>query len=661
LFQRRVDHGAGANTGYGGAIGLDELGEPHILFVDAWGTMYDLAKGADRPRLQLLAASETQAVPFGTSYDTVVVFPDMYTNTGCEDLVVTLTADEASNGVTPASPGFRMVSERLMDDMSEVAFNMTTRFPYGKNIEAVPFEGSEDLTRDDSRSTINRSASAVPIFLVDAGGGDVFSPTGGGFVTAPGEVSGIAVRVNGPAVNRGPQSFYAEFAHNDPDYFLNDNSLLPEVRLTLVGGCLTELVILEFGMGGANSAPIFNTGRLANGGAETFDIDATGGMYQGTYIYATGQYNVALNTQDWHGGGEDEAYKSFQADPNWCDDDCTPMMTTDVSLGFITNDGYDYFEILGTSVCKSMIDSVQSFDDGFGGWDWTLTLTAPFDNALTMGIGMNSTTIAALNDTVTTDGLLNNVIVEKMTFFERNGAAVPGWKFGSFIDYDIRGLGPLGLNVGDTAFINRDLSVAWCADVGNDAIAMGMVKIPFGCGETPLKNVGGLDANYAMFSDVYLDSAYYYMNLPEGDFSHQIDGVLSGTQDDEEWHCTMVEHDWVGNDTITFGVANFGFYDLPDTYTSDGKIGDLASLVNKWAGFGRGDVNNDGVIGLADIIYLADYVNGAGLKPGPIPFMHCGDVDAGTDGVVDMSDVTALIDYYFNATTMSCLPGVWTF
>ncbi len=190
---------------------------------------------------------------------------------------------------------------------------------------------------------------------------------------------------------------------------------------------------------------------------------------------------------------------------------------------------------------------------------------------------------------------------------------------------------------------------------------MGMVKIPFGCGEEPIKNVLALDANYAMFSDVYLDSAYYYMTLSAGDHSHQVDGILSGTQDDEEWQATIFEHDFVGSDTITFGVANFSFSDLPSTYTSAGKIGDVAQLVNKWSGFGRGDVNNDGAIGLADIIYLADYVNAGGSKPGPIPFMHCGDVDAGTDGVVDMADVNALVDYYFNATTMSCLPGVWTF
>ena len=72
------------------------------------------------------------------------------------------------------------------------------------------------------------------------------------------------------------------------------------------------------------------------------------------------------------------------------------------------------------------------------------------------------------------------------------------------------------------------------------------------------------------------------------------------------------------------------------------EIAPLAHLVNKWAGFGRGDVNDDGNINLVDIIYLAGTVNGG---PGAVPFEHLSDVN--DDSAIDDADVTALIDYYF--------------
>ena len=81
----------------------------------------------------------------------------------------------------------------------------------------------------------------------------------------------------------------------------------------------------------------------------------------------------------------------------------------------------------------------------------------------------------------------------------------------------------------------------------------------------------------------------------------------------------------------------------------------MAYFVNKWAGFGRGDVNNDNLVNLADIIHLASYVNAGGA--GPVPFMHLGDVN--NDLAVDAGDITYLSDYYFNCG--ACPVGDWMF
>ena len=81
----------------------------------------------------------------------------------------------------------------------------------------------------------------------------------------------------------------------------------------------------------------------------------------------------------------------------------------------------------------------------------------------------------------------------------------------------------------------------------------------------------------------------------------------------------------------------------------------MANFVNQFAGFGRGDVNNDGAIHLADIMYLNNYVVFSG--PGPIPFLHLGDVN--NDGLTDAGDVTYLLDFYF--VDGECPVGDWMF
>ena len=66
-------------------------------------------------------------------------------------------------------------------------------------------------------------------------------------------------------------------------------------------------------------------------------------------------------------------------------------------------------------------------------------------------------------------------------------------------------------------------------------------------------------------------------------------------------------------------------------------------FANKFAGFGRGDVNNDCVINLVDLCLLNAYVNCGGQEP--YPFEYLGDID-GNPGI-DNGDVTYLFNYLF--------------
>ena len=58
--------------------------------------------------------------------------------------------------------------------------------------------------------------------------------------------------------------------------------------------------------------------------------------------------------------------------------------------------------------------------------------------------------------------------------------------------------------------------------------------------------------------------------------------------------------------------------------------------------YGRGDVNKDGIIDVADVMYLINYLFIGGSAPDP---MWLG--DATCDDVVDVADVMYLINYLF--------------
>jgi hypothetical protein len=63
---------------------------------------------------------------------------------------------------------------------------------------------------------------------------------------------------------------------------------------------------------------------------------------------------------------------------------------------------------------------------------------------------------------------------------------------------------------------------------------------------------------------------------------------------------------------------------------------EVAKRAARWAGFARGDVNDDGCVNLADACWLT---SGNQIYPDT----YCGDVN--TDGVVDAADRSYLLDY----------------
>jgi len=652
IFRRRIDWGSfPASIALGVALGPND----DMAVCDYWGGLYYLERGARalRPRLEVQSFRPSQAVEFGNDANYEVIFENLFVNTGGADLTFgDIDVDEDPFGYVIPAFSASYVNDDIMERAGSIADMLTDESfrvkstPANEIVDEASMQSVRDLDR--GREVLNMAAGAPPAVF------NAITQPLNGHVLIPGDSVDLKFTIDQNLITRGPSPMYMLVHSDDPDYFLNSaaRGTSPELLITLVGGCLLDTISMPFGMGSANTHLVCNTGRIATGDWDPFGMEIDGfqdGFWQGTYIYGTSQYSIAWHSQSWHGGGEENSAYSLQPDPDFCDNACAPLLQTDVPLcaPVSRNGGLDYDEIRGNMVCKSYIDSVQNYDLG-SGWDWT-NYGAPFDNALTMGLYVNSRTVGAVDVPE-----LNNMTIEFFEVTERNGDSVPGWKFAALMDCDIY---QTAGGIADTSWYDASVSAGWASPVGQTGYAWGFIKLPFGCGLDPLKNVYSLDADQTLWhaDNIYFDSAYYYMSLPPGAAGHYVTGAS-----DMEFHATIAEHDFAGLESYKFAVAAFGYNTLANGQSS-AEFAYNAHFANKWIGFGRGDVNDDQLINLGDIIRLAEIVNGS--PNGAVPFEHLADVNV--DGVIDGLDLDQMLTWYFGVCTPSgggCpAGGAWCF
>jgi len=662
LFHRRYSRGVDYAHHYSPA-----MTDGHLL-VGHWNELYCLTEQAPRPRLDIPIYGYDVPVEFGLPDGFRVYWDNAIGNTGGAPLTIdSIRFVDTDNGTTPSASYISVVNF----DRVENAERLAEKFAGSADMFRASITDDMARTLDvnsDTRTSRNNAAYVVPSWVyqntIEPVDGTVIPPQAA--YNDSSSFTDISVEVNAPLIPRGFHSFYARVYTDDPDYFVDSalidgtgNYAIPQIRLGIIGGCLYDNVELDFGVGAANFITVWNSTKLGEEGTTDIDGDDVA-FFQGALIWVAQQTGtkppgkpaffsarLAWNSANWHSDPND--WQSILADVNCYDGTCPPAHLTDVLVGSISNDmGATYEDVFGEMVAFAFVDSVADMCDydtlgNCLSWDWLYMINEgvqpPLSDTLTMGFHGCATVIGAYDQAA-----LNNFVVYK---FEMQGRYAPldNIYVGAYMDYDIHWPSD---SKNQYAGYDEAHSLAFAYTANLNDNGWGMVKIPFGCGYEPMRGAKTISAGQAGWndSDVHLDSMYYWLSSVTG-LTHQqgADPALGMSDpDDRAAFFNIAELDMPADpDVVTFGIAFFG---LPNMTNSEdpAQYFELANTANKWCGFGRGDVNNDGFVNLVDIAYLIDFVYYSGN--GPYPFMHLGDVNA--DGNVDGADVTFMIDYYFN-------------
>ncbi len=631
-FEYNYAGGAGPN---GCGVAIDST---HVVFNNYNGDLFCLTIQADRPRLRILKFDEYQPVPFFSPASFLVEFDDIFMNNGCANLTGYVTVDENP----PAAYAWSVDPGRI-SRMSTLASSMVdnTYESVAKHLVKAQKVPASELNPDFTASayakdSYSKTAAYGPPIWLNA----VVTPY---FDVAPGGTYSLLYDVNGPLVTQGPHRAYLSIHSND-QFFLNAPDA-PVVQMGVIGGCMESDDILYFGSGETNQAPVFSTGELGNrNGSCLWGFDGDNARYWqgGLFFAAEGAdgHRLAWTTDSWHPADPPDFWNSLLPEPN-CFNRCEPYVTIDpIVLGKISHDGgHSYNNVYGYASVAAYIDSVINFDCYGTGWDWS-NVECPYDNDLTIGLRVRQSMYGVIDEPA-----LANVVIFRHDVTNRNASPIVNVGIGAFNDYDMSS----SYNVSDCWLFDSDYSISRGAsssaayDFTNGAV-WGNGKIPMGV--DPMLGATTIDAQQSMWQtdNVWLDSVYYYLSTVRGQTAQiGIDIAFPSTtesDDRDEWS-GYVFRDFAANETYSFGTYMFGFAGVD--VTDHAFFRNLARTVNRFAGFDRGDIDNDGAITLADVVALWNMVNAGG--PGPL-FLHLADVDA-SGGAPNAADVLYLANFYF--------------
>jgi hypothetical protein len=521
---------------------------------------------------------------------------------------------------------------------------LTKRMPNGEHFLSDYRQFGEQLLNPGA-STRRSSYVAASASVLRTSAVSINGILGGPATISSGATASLGWDYDVSGLGRGVDIELIVLDSDDPDFDYTIGSSVAEFEIFYQGGCAQERTDLEWnddGPSGTNYEGITNMGAftVVNGSGDGLTwsndpIDPEGGtMYDGG-LFILGDSaitRVAFYTDR----------SVFVGDPTPTAGTCGFEVYSDVVMGAYRSGGVPGAPVLidGDIIITAMSDT-----------DFAAVEGSP---EAAIGIQMIQTEVGA------NDPLYGDFKLIHLDFLERNGNPVNIYA-GSFIDWDIQ------------PTFGSNYFAAWPATVNGYAI---WDQTNLNGGANPGNAYGMFDPRFvSTYSGVVPSSP---MHGAMG-IDHNTRGLTPG-QGAQFWTAAVSESPL---------LVNEGAADLSGLFTLDGPIAvpasgaasadlamyavngytgvddialieadaaNVAARAARWAGFARGDVNEDGFVNLADVFWQGLVLASA---PGYFiyPDTYCADVDA--SGVFDAADQLYLLS--FVSATGPAPQGAWRF
>ncbi len=568
---------------------------------NGYGKVFCFDIGPDRPRLYVPDPIVTLgAVSFVDSYPQSR-FGDMFANIGSAAMTWDMEIVTAkSNNINQPS------------NLAKVATDVKKGL---LSPETVALLDNRALTPSVEKNTDQGTTSLAADFVRFPGG----------VTTVSGVLPAASVHnqefVLDPALmNRGTNPFEVLIDADDPDYNPEVEETYPHtdplasVTVVAVKGYAFCDDYISMGTG-TNTAYVTNAGWNSTGGpSDAFMIDDfTDFLYHHSFFYGYEDDHMVWVEESGSGYNHFEPNSECVIDP--------------ISEDIYNATGLDR-TVTGEVFSASFIDSLKD------------QATGQFDAANTPGLEMFIKEYGVFDDDFAN---FKYVYVE---IANRGSDPLPADLYwGTWSDWDVANF---GANVGK-GLIGNGASAYRMYDDGNQNFQYGMGFVPMAgnlfTDNTPTVGAYGtyqIANDPVVYDNIIIDSFFNYVDDCPPYTDCYYPGTEVGTNPGQDMSAILVaDKQFVdGDEVLRGGLVMFG---LTGAAVPDDEVADLMNFANKFAGFGRGDVNNDNVVDLLDLCVLNCYVAGCGCSP--YPFLYLGDVNV--DGQIDADDVQYLYDYLF--------------
>jgi hypothetical protein len=504
------------------------------------------------------------------------------------------------------------------------------------------FKAAPTSTRSNSRMAASASMIRTSNVTIDG----TPPPT----AIAPGASASVDWLYDGTLLNRGLDLNVIELTNDDPDFDFdavnNGQISVAEINVLYVGGCAADQTWLTW-LAGANNAKVYNHGAYGDQAADALvfgaNPDGNADLFDGGVMLtgdstATGS-EMAIDYYDFH---------EYIVNPN-PQGNCGFEKDSGLVLGAKRINGCpgDPSPITGMYVKAYFADS----NVNVGGAD---PLAA-------IGINVEKTDVGA------DDPLYGDFYLSRLHVINRDAVAKT-IRGGTYFDWDVAGAATSNVALVSDAFngyaIWDPVAIRFAvgmldvnqpsAYAGADPTANPPALIMSNLNDTTYTGAGGgqwggggplwpNDYSYGW----YLASGHYAGprhsmggNGVAGDAADRGGFLLNELQLGPNGEADVVQA------TFAFDVAG----NSNDAFVEAGGAS-VAARAARWAGYARGDVNDDGVVDLGDVVWLQ-----CGNQI--YPDLYCGDVDA--DGDNDAADISQLLSWV-SGNAGSQPVGAWRF